>query len=132
MKQFIPYIIVLVMAFTQAVAAQNNGFPANLVKATQNGDATTLAAAFNDNVELVLPGKSGIYGKFQAEMVVREFFSMAEPQEFKVIHEGTRENASYVIGALSGRNENFRVYFLTKSADKKTIIHQLRIEKQDD
>ena len=131
MRKFSPYITIIFLMLTQLGVAQSS-FPQHLIRATQNGDASTLSAAFNDNVELVLPGKSGIYNRSQAEMVVRDFFAMANPQDFKIIHEGTRDNASYVIGALSGRNENYRVYFLTKSSDRKTIIHQLRIEKQDD
>lgn len=132
MKQFVLHTFLLMMLTHFSALAQSGSFPNHLIRATQNGDAATLAAAFNDNVELVLPGKSGIYSRSQAEMVVRDFFSSADPQEFKIMHEGTRDNASYVIGTLVCKSENFRVYFLTKSSEKKIIIHQLRIERQDD
>lgn len=125
-------IVCLLLSFQTSTFGQTNSFPQALIRATQNGDASTLAGYFNDNIELVLPGKSGIYSRNQAEMVVRDFFATTEPQEFRIIHEGNRENASFVIGSLTSRNETFRIYFLTKNSDKKTVIHQLRIEKQDD
>lgn len=125
-------IVCLLLTFQTSTFGQTNSFPQALIRATQNGDASTLAGYFNDNIELVLPGKSGIYSRNQAEMVVRDFFATTEPQEFRIIHEGNRENASFVIGSLTSRNETFRIYFLTKNSDKKTVIHQLRIEKQDD
>ncbi len=125
-------VTILLLSFQCSAFAQSGSFPQALVKATQNGDASTLAGYFNDNIELVLPGKSGVYSRNQAEMVVRDFFETVAPQEFKIIHEGNRENASFVIGSLTGKSETFRVYFLTKNNEKKLVIHQLRIEKQDD
>ncbi|MBP8791311.1 MAG: DUF4783 domain-containing protein [Breznakibacter sp.] len=133
MKQILQHTIVILLLSFQSVAfGQTNNFPQALIRATQNGDASTLAGYFNDNIELVLPGKSGVYSRNQAEMVVRDFFASADPQEFKIIHEGNRENASFVIGSLTGKSETYRIYFLTKNNDKKLVIHQLRIEKQDD
>ncbi len=133
MKQILQHtLVILLLSFHSAAFGQTNNFPQALIRATQNGDASTLAGYFNDNIELVLPGKSGVYSRNQAEMVVRDFFASADPQEFKIIHEGNRENASFVIGSLTGKSETFRIYFLTKNNDKKLVIHQLRIEKQDD
>ncbi len=133
MKQILQHTLVILLLSFQSVAfGQTNNFHQALIRATQNGDASTLAGYFNDNIELVLPGKSGVYSRNQAEMVVRDFFASADPQEFKIIHEGNRENASFVIGSLTGKSETYRIYFLTKNNDKKLVIHQLRIEKQDD
>ncbi len=133
MKQYLLLtIFILFISVQNQVFSQTSSFPQALIKATQNGDASTLAGYFNDNIELVLPGKSGVYSRNQAEMVVRDFFDTTEPQEFNIIHEGNRESACFVIGSLTGKAETFRVYFLTKNNDKKIVIHQLRIEKQDD
>jgi hypothetical protein len=133
MKQLLHLtIIILLLSVENEIHSQTTSFPQTLIRATRDGDASTLAGYFNENIEMVLPGKSGVYSRNQAEMVVRDFFGTTEPQEFTIIHEGTRENASFVIGSLRGKTETFRVYFLTKNNDKKLVIHQLRIEKQDD
>ncbi len=109
--------------------AQSNNLPQGIITSTANGNAEKLASYFNENIELVIPQKSGIFSKSQAQMILKEFFSTNPPSSFKIIHQGSRQNASFAIGNYKSGNNFYRFYFLTKKTNNKLLIHQLRIEK---
>jgi len=114
------------------VSAQSNTFPDEIIKATKSGDSRVLANYFNDKVEIIQPGNSGVYSKAQAEQVLKTFFINNPVVDFKILHQGERDNSSFAIGKYSSRGENFRIYFLSKETSGSTLIHQIRIEKQDE
>jgi len=107
-------------------------FPDAIISATKEANADELANYFNSKVELVLPQKSGVFSNSQARLILDDFFNKNPNIQFHIIHQGDRENSSFAIGKYQTANKVFRFYFLTKTKDKKTYIHQLRIEKEDD
>lgn len=107
-------------------------FPNAIILATKKASAQELSAYFNSKVELVLPQKSGIFSNSQARLVLEDFFNKNPSPHFEIIHQGDRENSSFAIGKYKTANKVYRFYFLTKTKDNKTYIHQLRIEKEDD
>ena len=127
------FTLILAFFFSLTSQAQSNkAISSDIVNATRNGDAKKLSEYFNENIELVLPQKSGIFSRSQAEMVLKEFFAQNPPNGFRIIHEGSRQNASFAIGNYTSGKEVFRIYYLTKKINNKLFIHQLRIEKQND
>lgn len=124
-------LVLLVSATT--IRAQSEGtLPSEITEATRNGDAIELADYFNSKIELVLPSNSGVFSKQQAQFMVKEFFSSYPPVSFQVIHQGVRENATFAIGKYTHSKGKFRIVFLTKNEGNKALIHQLRIEQQDE
>jgi hypothetical protein len=103
-----------------------------VISAIKKGDSESLADGFFTNIEIVLPAKTGVYSKTQAEMVMKDFFSKYPVKDFNLIHTGKKENASFAIANYSSVSHRFRFTFLTKSNGSKVLIHQLRIEKQDE
>jgi len=104
--------------------------PDEIVVSIQNGNDTGLAAFFNENVELVVQAHDDVYSKSQAQQIVAEFFKSNKPKQFSIIHQGGKDGARYAIGSLITNTGTFRVYFLLKSKNNNSYIHQLRIEKQ--
>jgi hypothetical protein len=104
--------------------------PDEIVISIQTGNDASLAAYFNENVELVVPDHDDVYSKSQAQQIVAEFFKANKPKQFSIIHQGGKEGARYAIGNLTTNTGTFRVYFLLKSKNNNSYIHQLRIEKQ--
>jgi len=120
----IPYI---------TVNAQSQGkLPNEIINATRNGNANALASYFNNKIEIVLPNKSGVFSKEQAKYLIKNFFEKNPPTSFQIIHQGERENATFAIGRYNYRGGQFRLVFLTKNNGRQTLIHQLRVEKQDE
>ena len=124
------FIIFALAFFSQESKSQS--FPQEIVKATQQGDANNLASHFNDKIELILPERSGVFSKEQAQFIMRDFFNDHKPTSFQVNHEGVRDNSAYVIGRYVCSKDQFRFYFLTKNVDNKTVIIQIRVDKQDE
>ena len=102
-----------------------------IILSLKSGNAKSLSAFFNQNVELVVQENDNVYSKAQAQLIVNEFFNAHSPQNFSIIHQGGKEGAQYVIGNLETKRGSFRVYFLLKKNDGQDYIHQLRIEKQE-
>ncbi len=109
-----------------------NSFPQGITTATQKGDASELAEYLNSKVELILPSKSGVFSKEQAQYMIKDFFENNSPTSFRIIHQGMRDNSSFAIGTYSCPKGQFRMQFLTKNVDSQTLIIQIRIEKQDE
>lgn len=127
MKKLLLVFIALSFVVVSAVA---QSLPYSVLRATQEGDAVGLAESFNSNIELILPSKSGVFSKSQAEYVMADFFKQYPSASFNVIHQGQRESASFTIGKYSSANGTFRFTFLSKNSGGTTLIHQLRIEKE--
>lgn len=130
MKKFKLKLITFVFAFFALVAVSFAQIPDEIVTSIQNGNDGSLAAFFNDNVELVVGTHDDVYSKSQAQQIVAEFFKSNKPKQFSIIHQGGKEDARYAIGSLTTATGTFRVYFLLKNKNNNSYIHQLRIEKQ--
>ena len=125
-------MLVLLISPTIVQAQSEGTLPSEITEATRNGDALELANYFNSKIELVLPSNSGIFSKQQAQFMMKDFFTAYPPISFQLIHQGVRENATFAIGKYSYAKGKFRFVFLTKNEGSKALIHQLRIEQQDE
>jgi len=135
MMIYIKRIILLLLIVIPAIAisAQHTAaLPQGTIMAVKKSDAEILSKSFNDNIEIILPHKTAVYSRKQAEMVIKDFFSKHKVSEFKLIHQGKKQNASFAIANYYSVSGRFRFTFLTKNKGGKIYIHQIRIEKQDD
>jgi len=106
--------------------------PAEIVQAFINGDAKVISGYFNTSVELIFSEKQGVYGKAQAEQILKNFFSdnayANKKFTYKQLHSSpNRDNAQYHIGELHTGKGSYRVTIIMKNQR----IHQLRIESND-
>jgi hypothetical protein len=120
--------IIIVGLLFISLYSYSEDIPPQVINAFATGNAAVLAQSFNNTIELTLFDKEEIYSKIQAEMILRDFFSKHKPTQFKIIHQGGKENSKYAIGNLICGAESFRITFLLKSENNNTFIHQLRIE----
>lgn len=134
MNKFVKTAFMALVMLTLSLSAQaQSSVPDAVVAATRSNDSRALASYFNDKIELIIPGKSGVFSSAQAEQVMKNFFASNPAGDFKIIHQGVRDNSSFAIGKYTSRNgESFRVYFLVKESGGGVLIHQLRIETQDE
>lgn len=130
MKNFKKKLISLIFGLFVMVSLAVGQIPDDIVVSIQNGNDVSLASFFNENVELVVLSHDDVYSKSQAQQIVAEFFKANKPKQFSIIHQGGKDGARYAIGSLTTNNGIFRVYFLLKTKDNNSYIHQLRIEKQ--
>lgn len=130
MKNFKLQLISLLFVFFACVNVSVAQIPDGIVASIQTGNDASLAGFFNENVELVVETHDDVYSKSQAQQIVAEFFKSNKPKLFSIIHQGGKDGARYAIGSLTTTTGTFRVYFLLKTKNNNSYIHQLRIEKQ--
>lgn len=120
--------LTLLLSFSTEATAQSQGIPGEVVAAISQGNASKLNPFLGANVELVIDSKNDVYSKQQAVEIIADFFKRNTVSSFQVIHSGTKDASSFAIGTLKTSTGTYRVYILTRKADTKTVIQQLRIE----
>ena len=127
------YIIALLLLFfvpTNISAQDQISIPDGISIAFKAGNATELTKYMNSTIELLLLDKEDFYKKNVAETVLKDFFNSNQTKDFVIRHQGARNNAQYAIGSLSTEKGNYRIYFLLKSTNGQSLIHQIRIEEE--
>ncbi|MBK8808154.1 MAG: DUF4783 domain-containing protein [Bacteroidales bacterium] len=123
MKKFI------LLLFICLLNTQLNANPTEKIsKAIGNGDVETLAAFFDENIDLKILDKENIYSKMQTKLILRDFFTNYASVNFTIHHDGGSDQAKFTIGTLETNKGTFRVYFLLKKKGEISYIQKLRIE----
>ena len=122
-------LIVLFFGILALALATQAQIPADIVNSLQKGDDGKLASYFNENVELEVLTRKDVYSKAQARLIVAEFFKVNKPTQFSIIHQDKKEEAQYAVGNLKTSAGVYKVYFLLKTRNNKSYIHQMRIWK---
>jgi hypothetical protein len=105
--------------------------PNEIYSAIKTGNSKELAKYFNNNIDLVILEKEGVYSKPQAELILKDFFAKntINPTDgFVKLHEGGKDASKFIIGTLYTNKGQFRVYLLMKTISGNFAIHQFRIE----
>jgi hypothetical protein len=133
LQSILPLVVMLLfMTSLHGQNQQQSPLPTKVIQAIKKGNASDLSPFLNTRIELILPGKSGVFSKEQAHFILKKFFSDHKISSFQVIHHGTRQNATFAIGEYNCTNEQYRMYFLIKGSNGQPLIHQIRLEKQDE
>jgi hypothetical protein len=120
------FLFLLPAAFIQPVRSE---IPDAVIDAISTGNAAVLAGYFNPSLTLAILDKEDIYTRQQAELIMKDFFARNTPTSFTVLHKGGKEGSQYAIGNLVTPGSVFRVTIYLKVKDNKSLIHQLRFEK---
>lgn len=112
-----------------ALQAQTINIPSEIITALNKGDGKILATYFDRDVEILLP--SGNIGTAQGQAVARlnKFFGENPVKTFAIIHQGCKNETSFLIGTLKTTSNEYRVNLLMRMVNSDTKIQQIRIEK---
>ena len=64
-----------------------------LYSGLRKGDASRITRHFDQTVEMLLPESRSSYNRNQAEVLIRDFFSIHNVTQFEVLHKGTQSKA---------------------------------------
>jgi len=106
--------------------------PEEIVQALKAGDAKMVSKFFNSSIELNFSEIQGVYGKAQAEQILKDFFTKNASAngkfEYNHLHTfNNKDNAQYYIGELHTGKGIYRLHIFMK--DQR--IHQIRIDSND-
>jgi hypothetical protein len=105
----------------------------DVASAIRSGNPKNISKFFIESIDLKVIKQEDVYSKQQAEMILKDFFSKHPVKSFTVAHKSEPKNGSqYVVGALETTNGKFRTYFLIKPSGSQTLIHQFRIETENE
>ncbi len=125
-------VLILIIGSSVIYAQEQSVVPSGISIAFKAGNASELAKYMNSTVELLLLDDEDFYKKNVAESILQEFFGAHKTKDFIIRHQGARNEAQYAIGTLSTENGDYRVYFLLKNIGGKQLIHQIRIEIENE
>lgn len=101
----------------------------DVIQALRAGNAKKLASNFSDHVSLTIKSETGYYSKFQAEMILADFFRANTPTSVKRIQRiSTSEVNYYIIYQLNTASQAYRVSIRYLESAGKFDITELRIE----
>lgn len=121
-------LLTIIALPTQRISAQSIDISMKLIKSFETGNAEMLSGLLNDNVELVIPKTENFFTKQQAKSILADFFRKNTVIDFNVLHKGTKENASFLIGTLVSSKGSFRVSVFARKNGAQSLVYQLRIE----
>ena len=133
MKLFHTIPVLFLSLCSIAVAAQDQAnIPGEISIAFKAGNAAELSKYMNSTIELLLLDKEDFYKKNVAETILKDFFAEYRAKDFTIRHQGAKNDAQYAIGNLKTEKGDFRVYFLLKKVGSELLIHQIRIESDNE
>lgn len=103
----------------------------DIVTALKKGDAGSLTAYLDSNVEINISGKSDTYSKAQAIVILKDFFNKNSVKSFDLIHQGEGGGGSrFGIGNLVTTNGSYRTSFFLQKKGTALILNELRFENK--
>ena len=122
----------LLFLFIAPIFTPSGANLAGISKALGDGDATALGVYFDASLEVSILEQEDFYDKSQAIQKVKAFFQNHPPRSFNQIHKGSSQSSDsqYCIGDLITADAKFRVYIYMKNIDGKTLIQELRFNKE--
>jgi len=105
--------------------------PPQIFESLKIANIEQLSPFLSSSVELQILEKDDIYSKSQSTIIIKSFFDKITIKTFSILHQGGKEEAQYAICQIIDTNgKKYRIYFLVKEINKKTLIHQFRIEEE--
>ena len=94
-----------------------------------NGDASGVAAHFDHNLSLSLPGCQSNYSHAQAAMILNDFFEKHNAQKATIERTGDNASSTFAIGKLVTSKGTYRLYLVVKENKNDCIIKEMRLER---
>ncbi len=99
-----------------------------IVDALKTGDVNKLSKYFDQMVDVTIPNKSNSFSKGQAELVIKDFFTVNKVKNFELQHSGSNPSSNFMIGKLSTSNGEFRTTVYMRQRGDKLMIQGIEFE----
>ena len=96
--------------------------------AFKSGNASVLAAMFDAEVDMAVPGSTGKCNPKGAVDMLNNFFAAGKPSNFTVVHNADKKDTGFIVGKLTTAKGEFRVNISYRTDGNKAIIQSIRIE----
>lgn len=123
-----PYILFLFFAVTVSFGF-SVGIQNELLQGLRNGNAKEVSSYFAPNISITIKNETGYYSKFQAEMVLGDFFRANKPIEVKQMQRISGNTSNYyIIYQLKTSSDSYRIFARFMDSSGTHQISEFRIE----
>ncbi|MBY0476876.1 MAG: DUF4783 domain-containing protein [Chitinophagaceae bacterium] len=112
-------LVVTITSFTQKE---------EIVAALKTGSVDKMAKYFDNMVDVSVPGKSNTFSKGQAEMVLKDFFTLNRVRNFEIQHSGSNPSSNFIIGTLTTAGGNYRTTVYMRTKGDKQLMQGIEFE----
>ncbi len=129
-KVIIAQIAIMVMLFPMVAFANWQGdVGSQLLTALKSNNSKNVGNFFGQNVSLSIKNESGYYSKFQAEVILGDFFRTTKATDVKQVQR-TGKNSSnfYIVYQMATGQGSYRVFVKFTQVGGDALITELRIE----
>jgi len=131
MRRTLTIILCCMSFFVQLSVAQSGEFDAvveDISSALKVGNAKKLSNAFAGNLTLSVKKDDGTYTKFQAELLLEDFFRSNKVEQLKRLQCVNNAPNSYIVFSLKTNKSTYRVFIKLSTVNKRFQVVELRIE----
>lgn len=123
MKRFV-FTFALILSFLSVRAADIT----NISNAFKGGNASSLSAVMDKEVDMALPGSSKKCNGSEAVSLLNAFFGQHKPSGFSVVHHADKKENGFFVGKLPTSSGEYRVNITYRADGNQAIIQSIRIE----
>lgn len=114
----------LILSFLSVQAADIT----SISNAFKGGNASTLSASMDKEVDVALPGSSKKCNGGEAVSMLSAFFKFNKPSGFSVVHHADKKESGFFVAKLPTSTGEYRVNITYRADGDKAIIQSIRIE----
>src|SRR5690606_10997807 len=96
--------------------------------AIKAGNSKKLRATFAGNLSLSIKRDEGTYTKFQAELLLNDFFRANKIEQVKELQKVNNSSNSFVVYSLKSKGVTYRVFVKFELINRQFAVSELRIE----
>jgi hypothetical protein len=121
----------MMLAFCPSAFAASDSYDVfvPIAKYFAAGDAESLSAWFDDNLEISIMSSTSNSSKNQAKQILKMFFEKNKPRTFEITHMVSRSNSKYALASLNAGGETYLVIIFVSNTGASYKIQQLKIDR---
>ncbi|TDS12394.1 DUF4783 domain-containing protein [Sphingobacterium paludis] len=131
MKRTLTVILCCVSLLVHASAPWFVGFDElveEVASALKVGHAKKLSNTFANSLTLSVKREDGTYTKFQAELLLEDFFRSNKVEHLKELQRVNNSSNSYIVFSLKTNKSTYRVFIKLSNNNKQFQVVEMRIE----
>jgi len=124
-------LIGLLLLFYMPAYAWSTSFDEVVTEITmglKTGDAKKVSSTFAGTVNLSVKRDEGSYTKFQAELLLDEFFRSNKIEQLKELQRVNNSSNSYIVFSLKSNKSTYRVFVKLAQTNTKFQVVEMRLE----
>jgi hypothetical protein len=103
----------------------------DIIAGLKTGSVEKLSKHFDNMIDVTVPGKTNSFSKTQAEMILKDFFSLNKVKNFELQHSGSNSSSNFIIGTLTTANGNYRTTVYMRMRGDKQMIQGIEFEQKN-